>query len=108
MLRSYIDIGPTLSYIIGFLGIGFSMSSLPVALRVIIGIISVLILLFTAGIRLEDYLEKRHDRLMRDQSRGMKAFLTYLRSNEDEIKDLDADDIEDLNDAHRHYVEDSK
>jgi len=104
MLKQYLYPGPTLSYLIGLLGIGFSMSSLPLVFRIIIAIISISILVFTAGIKLEEYLKKRHQRMMRENTRGMKAFLTFLEGSSGEIENLDEDQIEDLVEAHEDFT----
>jgi len=103
MIKSWLYPGPTLSYLIGLLGVGFSMSSLPLAFRIIIGVISISILIFTAGIKLEEYLKKRHNRMMREETRGMKAFFGFLQNHSDAIEGIDEEDIEKLGDAHDEF-----
>ena len=105
MIKQYLYPGSTVSYLIGLLGIGFSMSSLPAALRIVIAVISISILVITAGIKMEEYLKKRHNRLMREETRGMKMFLRFLRRKSDTFDDLDEKDIQELDQVHDEFVE---
>lgn len=105
MIKQYLS-SPTISYVIGFLGVGISMSGLNPILRIVIAVISILILVFTAGIKLEEYLKKRHKRMMREETRGMSAFLKFLKANADQTK-LDQEAVEELDKAHDDFVEDT-
>lgn len=75
------------------------MSSLPFALRVVIAIISISILIITAGIKLEEYLKKRYERIQREEVRGIKAFFKFLREHEGNFDDIDEDAIDDMIEA---------
>ena len=103
MIKSWLYPGPTLSYLIGLLGIGFSMSGLPATLQIITVIISLVILVFTAGIKLEEYLKKRHQRMMREEVQGFRVFLEFADKHTDEFSELDEEVIEDLEDAHDEF-----
>ena len=103
MIKSWLYPGPTLSYLIGLLGIGFSMSGLPATLQIITVIISLVILVFTAGIKLEEYLKKRHQRMMREEVQGFRVFLEFADKHSDEFSELDEEVIEDLEDAHDEF-----
>jgi len=103
MIKSWLYPGPTLSYLIGLLGLGFSMSGLPSTLQIVTVIISLVILLFTAGIKLEEYLKKRHQRMMREEVRGFRVFLEFAGQHTDEFSELDDEVIDDLEEAHNEF-----
>jgi len=103
MIKSWLYPGPTLSYLIGLFGIGFSMSGLPATLQIITVIVSLVILIFTAGIKLEEYLKKRHQRMMREEVQGFRVFLEFADKHTDEFSELDEEVIEDLEDAHDEF-----
>ena len=103
MVKSWIYPGQTLSYLIGLLGLGFSMSGLPLALQITVTIVSLLILVITAGIKLEEYLKKRHQRMMREEVRGFRVFLEFADNHTDEFSEIDEEVIEDLEEAHAEF-----
>jgi len=103
MIKSWLYPGQTLSYFIGLLGIGFSMSGLPSTLQIITVVVSLVILLFTAGIKLEEYLKRRHQRMIREEVRGFRVFLEFANKNSDEFEEIDEDVIDDLEDAHDEF-----
>jgi len=105
MVKSWLYPGPTLSYLIGLLGIGFSMSGLPLTLQIITVCVSVIILIFTAGIKLEEYLKKRHERMMREEIRGFKVFLRFAETHTEDFEELDGEVIEDLEEAHEQFID---
>jgi len=106
VMKQWLYPGPTISYFIGLLGIGFSMSGLPLTLQIITVCISLLILLITAGIKLEEYLKKRHERMIREEVRGFKVFLGFAEKNVDDFEELDEEVIEDLEEAHDQFRDD--
>jgi hypothetical protein len=79
------------------------MSGLPATLQIITVIISLVILVFTAGIKLEEYLKKRHQRMMREEVQGFRVFLEFADKHSDEFSELDEEVIEDLEDAHDEF-----
>jgi hypothetical protein len=103
MIKSWLYPGPTLSYIIGLLGVGFSMSGLPLTLQIVTVCVSLIILIFTAGIKLEEYLKKRHQRMMREEVRGFRVFLEFADKNTEDFEELDEEVIEDLEEAHDEF-----
>jgi len=103
MIKSWLYPGPTLSYIIGLLGIGFSMTGLPLTLQILTVSVSLIILIFTAGIKLEEYLKKRHQRMMREEVQGFRVFLEFADKHSEEFEELDEEVIEDLEEAHDEF-----
>jgi hypothetical protein len=81
------------------------MSGLPLTLQIIVTTVSLLILLFTAGIKLEEYLKKRHERLLREEIHGFKVFLGFAEKHADEFDDIDQGVIDDLEKAHDQFEE---
>lgn len=103
MVKSWLYPGPTLSYLIGLLGIGFSMSGLPIVLQITVTVVSLLILVITAGIKLEEYLKKRHKRMVREEVRGFRVFLEFADRNADEFQEIDEEVLDDLEEAHDEF-----
>jgi hypothetical protein len=103
IMKQWLYPGPTISYLIGFLGLGFSMSGLPFTLRIIIVCVSLLILLITAAIKLEEYLKKRHQRRRREEIYGFKVFLKFAEKHSEDFEDLDEKAIEDIEEAHEEF-----
>jgi len=106
IMKQWLYPGPTISYFIGLLGIGFSMSGLPLVLQITVTVVSILILVITAGIKLEEYLKKRHQRMMREEVRGFQLFLGFAEKNADKFEELDQEVIEDIEEAHDEFRED--
>jgi len=102
-MKNWLYPGPTISYIVGLLGLGFSMSGLPTSLQVTTVIVSLLILVFTALIKLEEYQKKRYERLIREEIRGFKVFMKFAEEHSDEFEELDQEVLEDLEEAHEQF-----
>ena len=79
------------------------MSGLPLTLQIVTVCVSLIILIFTAGIKLEEYLKKRHQRMMREEVRGFRVFLEFADKNTENFEELDEEVIEDLEDAHDEF-----
>lgn len=105
MIKQYLYPGQTLSWLIGVLGIGISMSQLDPLVRYLIAGLSILILVFTVLIKAEEFLKKRHKRLMREESRGFRAFLSFLSDKTDDFDRLDQKDVENIENAHDKFQE---
>ena len=79
------------------------MSGLPLTLQIVTVCVSLIILIFTAGIKLEEYLKKRHQRMMREEVRGFRVFLEFAGKNTEDFDELDDEVIEDLEEAHDEF-----
>ena len=79
------------------------MSGLPLTLQVVTVSVSIIILVFTAGIKLEEYLKKRHQRMMREEVQGFRVFMEFANNHIEEFEEIDQEVIEDLEDAHDEF-----